>query len=408
MRINHNLSSLTTQSALFKSNRTTTKSLEKLSTGLRINSAADDAAGLAVSENLRTQVRGLSQAAKNTQDVISMLNIADGALNEITDIMHRMRELVIQAKNDTYTQEERDYMGKEFYQLMEEIDRIAASTNFNGMELFAAPEKEGLNAGSQMIYTADTTGTPKKIGQAKNIFGSGYENDSVLGENDNGSSNHFNMWIGANVNSEDLSSYYSSMKSYRPDANNGLTIQLGQMDCNALLTTDPSLGNFYADASKLWGDGNGNSFTWKNTIGGGDVEDAILDYHCDGNIANNTVQVKFDLLLQIIDGTDSTPQSDYFSGMVSNASWDANAVSGLERVNRTRAYIGAMTNRLEHALNNTMSQLHHQQAAESIIRDADFALETSSFTKNQILTQSGTAMLAQANMQSSAVLSLIQ
>ena len=128
MRINHNISSMTTRNSLFIVNRDLTKSIQKLSTGLRINSAADDAAGLGISENLRTQVKGMNQALKNTQDAIALLNIADGALNEQAAIMQRMRELVIQAKNDTYTQTERDYMGQEFGQLLSELDRIAATT----------------------------------------------------------------------------------------------------------------------------------------------------------------------------------------------------------------------------------------------------------------------------------------
>jgi flagellin len=137
MRINHNISSMVTQGSLFKTNRAMGKSLEKLSTGLRINSAADDAAGLGVSENLRTQVRGMGQAMRNTQDAIALLNVADGALNEQAAILQRMRELVIQAKNDTYTQTERNYMGTEFEALYNELDRIAKTTNYNGMRIFA-------------------------------------------------------------------------------------------------------------------------------------------------------------------------------------------------------------------------------------------------------------------------------
>ena len=129
MRINHNIASLGTQSALFRVNRDLGKSMEKLSTGQRINSAADDAAGLGVSENLRTQVRGLGQALRNQQDVIAMLNIADGALQEQASILQRMRELVIQAKNDTYTSTERAYMYDEFAKSMDQLDQIAATTN---------------------------------------------------------------------------------------------------------------------------------------------------------------------------------------------------------------------------------------------------------------------------------------
>ncbi|NLE01779.1 MAG: flagellin, partial [Fibrobacter sp.] len=113
MRINHNINSMTTTSSLYKTNRAMASSLEKLSTGLRINRSSDDAAGLAISENLRSQIRGVSQAQKNAQDGTSLLQIAEGAANEISDILQRMRELSVQSANDTLTSTERSYANQE-------------------------------------------------------------------------------------------------------------------------------------------------------------------------------------------------------------------------------------------------------------------------------------------------------
>jgi flagellin len=277
MRINHNISSMVTQASLFQTGRDLSKNLERLSTGLRINRASDDAAGLGVSENLRTQVRGTAQAIRNAQDGISAINIAEGAANEISSILQRMRELAVQSSNDTLTSTERAYTQAEFSALNTEIERIAEVTNYNGMKLL-----EG-------------TG------------GARFGDNSVL-------------WI---------------------DANN--TVGSDSLTISIATLSNASLGV------------------------------------SDDNISTQT------------------------SAVTSIGALD----SAIDSVNTMRSNMGAYINRLEHAMNNLNIANTNQQAAESVIRDADFAYETAVFTKNQILTQSGTAMLAQANMTSQSVLQLL-
>ncbi|NLY74098.1 MAG: hypothetical protein GX075_02195 [Firmicutes bacterium] len=135
MRINHNLSALNAHRNLGIVNNLNGKTMEKLSSGLRINRAADDAAGLAISETMRSQIRGLNQAARNSQDAISLLQTAEGALTETHSILHRMRELAVQAANATYTANDRSELQKEIEQLKDEIDRIANTTSFNNKNL---------------------------------------------------------------------------------------------------------------------------------------------------------------------------------------------------------------------------------------------------------------------------------
>jgi flagellin len=135
MRINHNINSLITQNSLANANSQMGKSLEKLSTGLRINRAADDAAGLSVSEQLRTQIRGLGRAKANAQDGGALLQVAEGAANEMSGILQRMRELSVQAANDTLTSTDRGYLDQEFSALSAEVDRIANSSQYNGQTL---------------------------------------------------------------------------------------------------------------------------------------------------------------------------------------------------------------------------------------------------------------------------------
>ena len=294
MRINHNISSMTTQNSLFKVNRDMSGSLEKLSTGLRINRASDDAAGLGVSENLRTQVKGTAQAMRNAQDGIAAISIAEGAANEISDILQRMRELAVQSSNDTLTSTERAYTNQEYRQLISEIDRIAEVTNYNGMKL---------------------------------ISSSGTTNNERFGIGGSGS---------------------------------------------------PNAG------SALWIDAN----------------DAV---------GFDSITITIDTLTTAQLGTGGTTVSQTYLTAQTNATQAISALDvAIDSVNTMRSNMGAFINRLEHAINNLMVSNTNQQAAESLIRDVDFAKESAQFTRNQILSQSGTSMLAQANMVPQGVLQLLR
>ncbi len=274
---------MVTQGSLFKSNRAVGKNLEKLSTGLRINRSSDDAAGLSISENLRAQVKGTGQAKKNALDGISLLNIAEGAANEVSSILQRMRELAVQSSSDTLTDTERSFTNQEFGQLSEEIDRIAEVTNFNGQKL--------LSGGSTSRFGSGSTGST--------------------------------LWIDANDQIGDDS----------------LTITI------ATLSTSTSTGLKLADDS----------------------------------LSSQTAAVA------------AITELD-------------NAIGS---VNKMRSDLGAWVNRLESTINNLAVSNTNQQAAESQIRDVDFAFESSQFTKNQILSQSANAMLSQANQSTQGVLQLL-
>ena len=285
MRINHNISSMITQGALYQTSQSLSKSLERLSTGLRINRASDDAAGLGVSENLRTQVNGTAQATRNAQDGIAALNVAEGAANEVSSILQRMRELAVQSANDTLTSTERSYTNSEYQALSGEIDRIAQVTNYNRMELLST--------------------TANRFGQSGSA-----------------------IWIDAN--------FTAGLDS--------ITITIDTLTTGAL-----TIGTF----------------------GGGGA---------------------------------ATYVSDQATAVTAISALDI----AINSVNTMRANIGAFVNRLEHAINNLEISNTNQQAAESQIRDVDFATETSNYTKNQILTQSSTAMLAQANALPSSLLTLFK
>lgn len=281
MRINHNVSAMITQTSLYQADKSMGKSLEKLSTGLRVNRSSDDAAGLAVSERLRGQIRGMGRAKMNAQDGIALLQIAEGAANEIEDTLQRQRELAVQAASDTLTSTDRSYLDLEFKQLSDEIDRITRSAQYNTMTLL------------------DGTG-----------FGQGAAG-SVL-------------HIGANAKNADR-----------------IQVTIGSI-------STASLG-------------------------------------------------------MSTSGTGAVGVSTQSSATTAISSVD----TALDRVNRLRADLGSYINRLEHTINNLANQEFNTQDAESRIRDVDFASETTQFTRNQILVQSSTSMLSQANMKPQSVLSLL-
>jgi len=271
MRINQNISAMNTYSKLTAANNAKSKSLEKLSSGLRINRAGDDAAGLSISEKMRGQVGGLNQAVRNAQDGISLIQTAEGALTETHSILNRMRELAVQAANDTNTDADRGEIQKEVAELITEIDRISTDTEFNTQALLDG------NFADKVIH------------------------------------------IGAN-------------------AGQILEITIGDM------SADTGLGVSALDLSSQAG--------------------------ADGAI--DTIDAAVAL------------------------------------VSTERSMLGANQNRLEHTINNLTATSENLSAAESRIRDVDMAQEMMEFTKNNILSQAATSMLAQANQMPQSVLQLLQ
>jgi flagellin len=269
MRINNNIAALNTYNRLAANQTGTSKSLEKLSSGLRINRAGDDAAGLAISEKMRSQIRGLGQASRNAQDGISLIQTAEGALSETHSILQRMNELATQASNGTLGTTDRNAIQSEITQLNDEVDRISTSTKFNGTALLSATSTVTLQIG--------------------------YENNQTL------------------------------------------DIALTQVDAASLTI---------------------------NTV---DVTSAAS-----AQAAMTDIQ------------------------------------AAIDAVSTQRANLGAYQNRLEHTINNLSTASENMSAAESRIRDVDMASEMMNFTKNNILTQAATAMLAQANQQPQGVLQLLR
>lgn len=387
MRINHNIMALNAHRQLSINNTNTQKSLEKLSSGYRINRAGDDAAGLAISEKMRAQIRGLNMASKNAQDGISLIQTAEGALTEAHAILQRMRELAVQSANDTNVDADRQALQDEVNQLAEELTRIAENTEFNTQKLLdgtfsgkfhiGANEDQNINLSinamdaesldvvemsvtsisADTIDTDDTDNVAVNAGETYDIV----EFDAVI--------------VSADDNSGTINAQYGWMNK----DGEIVAISADGKDFNALssATTIEKLAS--ASYTSV-------AFNLSAEFKTGWVEISESDG------SNVTVKAK--------KGINISDQKSANSAIT--AINDA-----LEKVSTERSKLGAVQNRLEHTIKNLDTSAENLQAAESRIRDVDMAKEMMEFTKQNILQQAATAMLAQANMAPQTVLKLL-
>ncbi len=414
MQINHNINAMITQHALHQNNNAMGKSLEKLSTGLKINRAQDDAAGLAMSEQMRTQIRGLGKAKQNSQDGIAALQIAEGGLAEVTNIMQRQRELAIQAANDTLTSTERKYLDLEFQELSKEIARIAKTTDYNGKNMLNWSEDANLSFGAIGDKNALKAELEAEHTKINSLLGAGFSSDAALTGLVNAALTALEAITTADQNTD--------------PAIDGAAVQTA---IDNLQTAIDNLKS--ADTSALTGKEK-------------QLYDALTERF--DIIVNNNAEPKSDsvsrLYQTMVENDMTTAASytlhigpNYSSGMGSkwanemtityisfnpgslglstkNLKTQNNATEAIDQLDKiiksvsgVRAKIGTYINRLEYTINNVASLEFNTQDAESRIRDTDFAEATTAFTRNQILVQSATSMLAQANTLPQTALTLI-
>jgi len=377
MRINHNIAALNTYRQLSNNNTITSKSLEKLSSGLRINRAADDAAGLAISEKMRGQIRGLNQAQRNSQDGISLIQTAEGALNETHSILQRMRELAVQASNDTSTNVDRGEIQKEIDQLIGEIDRIANTTEFNTKKL--------LDGSAAAAGTTDATA--EILSQSSDIFSiatASVTNTTVI------DSNSYYIEIGPETTTAgtfNLTITEADGTVVNTTVTGGGTITLAsgvQLTLAANIAEGDSAGVNVKDDVTITAS---NSMTFH--IGANAAQTMDIDMRDMSSTALNVNGIKVD--------TQGTAEASITA-----------IEAALRDVSAERSKLGAFQNRLEHTINNLGTSEENLTAAESRIRDVDMAQEMMEFMKNNILSQAAQAMLVQANQQPQSVLQLLR
>ena len=382
MRINNNLMAMNTHRQLGLANTSGSKSMEKLSSGYRINRAGDDAAGLAISEKMRGQIRGLNQASRNAQDSISMIQTAEGALTETHAILQRMRELAVQSANDTNVDVDREALQGEFNQLVDEIDRIANTTEFNTQKLL--------------------DGTKKGLVEAKDAVGTLQNNSNVAFQIDTATNIASSATITITATNESTGFVDGNFKVSVVGGAGTATIADGA------ITYDGKTITLSSGTLKGMKAGTSITISVKAKVDANtDVKDALsmqIGANSGQNmlIGINSMKAK-DLGVRDTGGTAIDIKD---AGKATAAITQIN--NAIEAVSEERSKLGAYQNRLEHTIKNLDTSAENLQASESRIRDVDMAKEMMEFTKNNILQQAATAMLAQANQAPQTVLQLLR
>lgn len=418
MIINHNLGAINAQRNMGINSGAAAKSMEKLSSGLRINRAGDDAAGLSISEKMRAQIRGLDQASTNAEDGISMIQTAEGALTETHSILQRMRELSVQSANDTNVSTDRDAIQAEMDELTKEIDRIATTTEFNTQKLldgsFSGSFQIGANEGQKMdlsigkmdAASLGLTSTVKvsetvTLSNNSNISDGTYTvNSTGDGIIDSKGNNVGTIVSGKKVVFNGVSSTFTNI-----DINAGATIEIkdGKATIENKLDTTTSAKNISSLAP--------GNYEVKGT-------NLVKDGELVGSIGSNKIKLNDGTEIKEDDlgiASGKLASGLKFSINGSNVSTQSNAAGSIETINAAiekvstqRSKLGAVQNRLEHTVNNLNTSSENLTAAESRIRDTDMASEMSEYSKNNILQQAAQAMLAQAKSAPEQVLQLLR
>ena len=398
MRINTNLNAMTALNSATKNTALAGSSMEKLSSGLKINKAADNATGLAISEKMRSQIRGLDQASQNTQDGISVVQTAEGAIEEVGNIVQRMRELAVQGANETNTGSDRAKISEELTQLHEEIDRIAESTQFNGKDL--------LNGANTVRVENGHTVKQAGAGQAANDkvtieVQDGFDFDDLT-ENDlkvkieNGK-----IKISGNANSKyGIAATGIAGDKIEKDGvisitdNNGKSIKFTVTEANGLdLQTEALLGKKEATTEKI----SGKEISLQ--VGANTSDSQTLKVKIE-NVSTKSLGLNGDTITKMAkEGTKGTTAANDMIKSLDKA---------LERVNTSRANLGAMQNRLETTASNLTTSNENLTAAESRIRDVDVAEEMMNLSKLNLINQAAQAMMSQAKSQPEGVMQLLR
>lgn len=358
MIVQHNLTAMNSNRQLGVTTSAQAKSSEKLSSGYRINRAGDDAAGLKISEKMRSQVRGLNRASTNAQDGVSLIQTAEGALNEAHSILQRMNELAVQGANDTNESIDRDAIDQELTQLTTELDRIASTTQFNKQNLLDGTfEDKKLQVGANTNQNIAIT--------------IGAMNATAIGLND---------------------SQTVAAKAYAASGTNYMT-KASAMD--AVAANAASIGTLVKSNSGTEWSVNGTKYSVKS-----DAQAAAGTLRAASIAARQSTIAKTSVTSTVTAPTVAT----YEKAQATLSKVQA----AINNVSNQRSALGAIQNRLEHTIANLDNVAENTQSAESRIRDTDMASEMVEYSKNNILAQAGQSMLAQANQSTQGVLSLLQ
>ncbi len=408
MVVQHNLTAMNSNRMLGVTTSAQAKSTEKLSSGYKINRAADDAAGLSISEKMRKQIRGLTQASSNAQDGISAVQTAEGALNEVQDMLQRMNELAVKAANGTNSEDDRNYIQDEVNQLIKEIDRVSTTTKFNETYLLKGDDTATFTKPTAIGVTfndGDANGTKAKItldlSDAKATSGKSDITFSFAGKN---------YSVRAEENDDKVAIAKKLAQAIKADpiedeaAGKFTVTDNGDGTIDIEAASDKAVKSDKIKATALSVKSSG-VLTLSLHVG--------ADSTSDNQISVDIKQMSADVL-GLKTGKSSTTAAENDTLLV-NGKDDEHAraaidtiASALQEVSKQRSALGAAQNRLEHTIANLDNVVENTTSAESSIRDTDMATEMVKYSNNNILAQAGQAMLAQANQSNQGVLSLLQ
>lgn len=402
MRINTNLNAMTALNSATKNTALAGSSMEKLSSGLKINKAADNATGLAISEKMRSQIRGLDQASQNTQDGISVVQTAEGAIEEVGNIVQRMRELAVQGANETNTGSDRAKISEELTQLHEEIDRIAESTQFNGKDL--------LN-GNATVRTEKKAKLTEEAGKSSDVkVDSGFDFEGLGLQNGNLIIKTVASKDTIKINDTELPAGYVLTLDKEMDGKGGADPKIKQnttitiTDANGKKLSFKSDGEIGKDNNQkvLNLAGEDRQISGKEIslqVGANNSDSQTLKVKIE-NVSTSSLGLSKDTITQMgKEGTRGTTAANEMINSLDNA---------LERVNTSRANLGAMQNRLETTASNLTTSNENLTAAESRIRDVDVAEEMMNLSKLNLINQAAQAMMSQAKSQPEGVMQLLR
>jgi flagellin len=413
--INTNIAAMTAANSIKTNDRSMSVAMERLSTGLRINSASDDAAGLAIATKMTSQIRGLDAAARNANDAISMIQVADGAASEITDMLQRMRELTVQSSNGVNSTADKANLDQEFVQLAQAIDKIAETTEFNGRKILngdadgagdstvtfqigansGANEQLDVNFADFNLAAGTTAGTQGVDTLAITTASVTAGSDVVITDAEGDTITLTDAKVAAvggagttlqNVSYDDLAT--------------ALNVEIDANTSFAQMAAANSGANTITFTQDVAGSG---SILAANQIDGSSVGSALNS----GSVSSTTVGSAT--------GGAGNPMAADISAFSSTGIDESNYTDTLDKLDAAlvgvasqRATFGAAINALEHTVDNLVTTSANQSAARSQIQDADYAAETTALARTQIISQASTAMLSQANQASQGVLALLR
>ena len=468
LTINTNVASLNAQRNLSRSQGLLSQSLERLSTGLRINSAKDDAAGLAIAERFTTQIRGLNQAARNANDGISLAQTTESVLGELSNNLQRIRELAIQSANATNSASDRAALDNEVQQRLDEIDRIASQTSFNGLKVLdgtfgTAVFQVGANVGETISVNMSTGVRTSQIGQIATATGTAVTGNALT---DGGLTIAVGAGTAVSIGSSASDSANDKAEAINSASVSGLTATAANSVSAAFTTTSAVAGDTYSLTINGTAIYSAFDLNTGGALDGGEVATQINLFSGTTGVSASFDTVSGDITLSTADGrniladetlggagtggiadavavaggvtnrgtvtlssADNIAMTGQFAdiGMASTIAKDANTLdsvgvasvaaandtisrvdSALSVVSGLRSELGAIQNRFESTISNLSAVSESLTASRARIQDADFAAETAALTKAQILQQAGISVLSQANAQPQLALSLLQ